>query len=75
MDLATELGIVVREESLSVYDIYTADECFLTGTAAEVIPAVILDERNIGTGKPGPITNRVIDAFRAHVKVSGLVIN
>jgi branched-chain amino acid aminotransferase len=74
MDLATELGIVVREESLSVYDIYTADECFLTGTAAEVIPAVVLDERLIGTGKPGPVTNRVIDAFRAHVKVSGLVI-
>ena len=75
MDLASDLGIVVREESMSVYDIYTADECFLTGTAAEVIPAVVLDERNIGTGKPGPITNRVIDAFRAHVKVSGLVID
>ncbi|MFM7186407.1 MAG: branched-chain-amino-acid transaminase [Armatimonadota bacterium] len=75
IDLATELGYAVREESLSVYDIYTADECFLTGTAAEVIPAVILDERNIGTGKPGPVTNRVIDAFRAHVKVSGYVID
>jgi branched-chain amino acid aminotransferase len=75
MDLATELGFTVREETLSVYDIYTADECFLTGTAAEVIPAVVLDERSIGSGKPGPITNRVIDAFRAHVKVSGLVID
>jgi hypothetical protein len=49
---------------MSRHEIYTADECFLTGTAAEVIAAVKLDHRIIGTGKPGPITQRVIARFR-----------
>ena len=53
------------------YDIWVADECFLTGSGAEVIPAVKLDGRVIGTGKPGPITQRVLAAFRQRVLVDG----
>ena len=70
--LATEvLGIRVIEENLTLFDLYTADECFLTGTAAEIIPAVELDQRLIGTGKPGPVTARLIEAFRAYTKEVG----
>lgn len=70
--LATEqLGIPVIEENLTLFDLYTAEECFLTGTAAEIIPAVMLDERPIGTGKPGPVTLRLIDTFRAYTKEVG----
>jgi branched-chain amino acid aminotransferase len=53
------------------YDIWCADECFLTGSGAEVIPTVKLDGRVIGTGKPGPITQRVLEAFRRRVLVEG----
>jgi branched-chain amino acid aminotransferase len=63
MDLLFSLGIQCREEVMTRHEIYTADECFLTGTAAEVIPAVSLDRRNIGDGKPGPITMRLVEAF------------
>jgi branched-chain amino acid aminotransferase len=62
----------VVEENISLYDIYTAKECFLTGTAAEIIPAVTLDQREIGTGKPGDNTRYLIDAFRAHTKTTGV---
>jgi branched-chain amino acid aminotransferase len=63
IELAEKLGIPVLEKSLTRYDIFTADECFLTGTAAEVIPVVALDRRTIGSGKPGPFTARFLDAF------------
>lgn len=63
-EIANELGIPIREAEISRHDIYTADECFLTGTAAEVIAAVKLDQRVIGAGKPGPVTRRVIERFR-----------
>ena len=63
-DIAAELGLPIQAADLSRYDIYTADECFLTGTAAEVIAAVKYDQRLIGDGKPGPITQRVITRFR-----------
>lgn len=56
MELARELGKPVHETSLTRHDVYTADECFLTGTAAEVVPVVKCDGRLIGTGQPGPIT-------------------
>ncbi len=62
--IAEELGSPVVEESLTRYEIYTADECFLTGTAAEVIPAVELDGRPIGDGKPGPITQQCMKLFK-----------
>ncbi len=53
------------------HDIYTADECFLTGTAAEVIPVVELDGRPIGSGKPGPITHDLRERFHALVRGEG----
>jgi branched-chain amino acid aminotransferase len=63
-EIAAELGIPMQAADLSRHDIYTADECFLTGTAAEVIAAVKYDQRIIGTGTPGPVTERVIQRFR-----------
>lgn len=63
LELADALGVPFQERSLTRYDIFTADECFLTGTAAEVIPVVALDRRVIGTGKPGPFTARFLEAF------------
>lgn len=62
-ELAAEAGIPISEPNLTRYDIFTADECFLTGTAAEVIPAIQLDQRPIGDGKPGPITRRFMERF------------
>jgi branched-chain amino acid aminotransferase len=56
MELARDAGIEVREVPLTKHDVYIADECFLTGTAAEVVPVVKVDSRTIGTGKPGKIT-------------------
>jgi len=56
IELAQEAGIEVMKVSLTKHDVYIADECFLTGTAAEVIPVVKVDSRTIGTGKPGPVT-------------------
>src|SRR5690606_36784866 len=64
MRLAREGGIDVREVTLTRHDYYVADECFLTGTAAEVIAVVSLDGRPIGDGKPGPVTKRQLNAFR-----------
>ncbi len=66
MELAANLGVTVEEQLMTLYDVYTADECFLTGTAAEAIPLVELDERSIGVGKPGPVTIKLIKAFKEH---------
>lgn len=71
MECAEQLGIPVKEENLTLFDLYSADECFLTGTAAEVIPGCILDERPIGTGKPGPLTQKIIEAFRKKAGCEG----
>lgn len=73
-DLCGELGIPIREASLTRYDIYTADEAFLTGTAAETIPMVKLDQREIGDGKPGELSLRLIEAFRNLVRSQGTEI-
>ena len=62
--LAQEAGFQVDERVFTRHDIYIADECFLTGTAAEVIPVVKLDQRVIGTGEPGKVTQKLIAAFR-----------
>ncbi len=62
--LAGEAGIEVREVSLTKHDVYIADECFLTGTAAEVVPVVKVDSRTIGDGTPGPITRDLAQRFR-----------
>lgn len=73
-DLAAELNIPIEQHDLTRYDVWNADEVFLTGTGAEVIPVVKLDGRQIGDGKPGPIFLRVLEAFRRLVLVDGTKI-
>lgn len=73
-DIAQELNVPIREMDMTRYDVWVADECFLTGTGAEVIPATKLDGREIGTGKPGPITQQILAAFRRRVRVEGIKI-
>jgi branched-chain amino acid aminotransferase len=68
MELATKAGITVLQTALTRFDVYGADECFLTGTAAELIPVVKVDGRAIGTGKPGPITKRLHERFHQLVR-------
>jgi branched-chain amino acid aminotransferase len=63
IELAREAKITVEEAALQRYDVYAADECFLTGTGAEVIPVVKCDGRVIGNGKPGPITRQLRERF------------
>ena len=72
--LALEMGLTVTEPIMTLYDVYNADEAFLTGTAAEVIPAVQFDGRTIGDGKPGPLTRRLIAAFREHTRTTGVPV-
>ena len=64
IELARKANYEVREISLTRHDVYIADECFLTGSAAEVIPVVKVDRRKIGTGVPGPVTRDLIERFR-----------
>lgn len=68
LEVAESLGIEAREQNFTRHDIYVADECFLTGSAAEVIPVTELDARVIGSGKAGPITRKILDAYRALVR-------
>jgi len=62
----------VREELLTRHDLFNADECFLTGTAAEIVPVVKIDGRVIGTGKPGPVTKKLQQGFRQLTKTEGV---
>ena len=71
IELAEESGLQVAEPNLTRYDLFNADECFLTGTGAEIIPIVKIDGRTIGDGKPGKITKRLVEKYRALTKVSG----
>lgn len=64
IDLARQSGRAVHEVALTKHDVYIADECFLTGSAAEVVPVVKVDSRSIGDGKPGSITRSLIESFR-----------
>lgn len=64
LDLCGQLGIPAAEQILTLHDMYGADEAFLTGTGAELGPVVELDGRKIGTGRPGPVTLRILAAFR-----------
>ncbi len=73
-DIAAELGIKISEPDLTRHDLYIADEAFLTGTAAEVIPMVKVDGRPIGTGEPGGITTRMIARFRELTRETGTPI-
>ncbi len=71
IDVAKDLGITLREANLTRYDLWCADECFLTGSGAEVIPVVKLDGRTIGPGIPGPVTRKVLSEFKKRVLVEG----
>jgi branched-chain amino acid aminotransferase len=73
-DIAAELDIKISEPDLTRHDLYIADEAFLTGTAAEVIPMIKVDGRTIGDGKPGPITQRTIARFRELTRSTGTSI-
>ncbi len=64
IEIAKKLGIQVHEKDMTLFDVYTAEEAFMTGTAAEVIPIVEIDSRKIGDGKPGEITKRLMAEFR-----------
>jgi branched-chain amino acid aminotransferase len=63
LEIAADLKIPVEEVPLVRHDIFIADECFLTGSAAEIIPVVKLDSRTIGTGQPGPLTKKLTQRF------------
>lgn len=69
--LAEKMGVCTLEEVFTRYDVFTADECFLTGTAAEVIPVVKVDGRVIDDGTPGDMTKSLASAFSQHVRSVG----
>ncbi len=71
MALARETGLAVSEPDLTRYDLFNADECFLTGTGAEIIAVVKIDGRVIGRGRPGPVTEGLIGQYRALTQASG----
>jgi branched-chain amino acid aminotransferase len=71
MGLAREAGIPVSEPNLTRYDLFIADECFLTGTGAELIPVTKIDGRVIGNGKPGPVTRSLVQSYHALTQASG----
>ena len=75
MRLAAFMGLEVEEGFYTLYDVYTADEAFLTGTAAEVGPIVEVDKRKIGAGAPGPVTREIISRFHEYAQNSGTPVN
>jgi branched-chain amino acid aminotransferase len=75
MELLAQDGNPVTEVNMTRHDIFVADECFLTGTAAEVIAAVQLDRRIIGDGKPGPVTRKLVERFKALVNSTGTPVS
>lgn len=72
IELAKKDGIIVEEEMMRPEDLYAADECFLTGTAAEIVPVTKIDGNVIGDGRPGKITLTLLKAFRGLTKVDGV---
>jgi branched-chain amino acid aminotransferase len=75
MRLAAFIGLEVEEGFYTLYDVYTADEAFLTGTAAEVGPVVEVDKRVIGAGVPGPVTKEITSRFHEYAQNSGAPVN
>ena len=74
LELASKLGLPASEANLTRYDVMTADECFLTGSAAEIVPVASLDGRTIGTGKPGAVTLQLTTEFRKLTRSEGTPI-
>lgn len=72
IDIARRNRIEVNEENLTRHDLYNADEVFLTGTAAEIIPVVKIDSRSVGNGRPGRITAKLLREFRRLTKTDGV---
>jgi branched-chain amino acid aminotransferase len=75
LELAQQLLVPYEERVFTMTAVYGADEVFLTGTGAEVVPVVRVDDRTIGDGKPGPVTRRLIAAFRELVNSTGTPID
>ena len=71
MELAQQAGMKVSEPNLTRYDLFNADECFLTGTGAEIMPVIKIDGRIIGTGKPGKLTRKLVQDYHALTQRSG----
>jgi branched-chain amino acid aminotransferase len=71
LELARQNGLAVSEPNLTRYDLFNADECFLTGTGAEIIAVVKIDGRVIGRGQPGPVTGKLVAQYRQLTQVSG----
>jgi branched-chain amino acid aminotransferase len=71
MALARQAGLKVSEPNLTRYDLFCADECFLTGTGAEIMPVIKIDNRAIGTGKPGIVTRQLVKEYHALTETSG----
>jgi branched-chain amino acid aminotransferase len=74
LELAPGLGLETKEQFFTLYDVWAADEAFITGSAAEVAPVVEVDGRSIGDGKPGPTTKKIMKAFRDLVMSAGTPI-
>lgn len=74
MEIGESMGLKIKEELFTRYDLYNADECFLTGTAAEVIPVVEIDGRVIAEGKPGQYTQKIVKEFRDYVNSHGVPV-
>ena len=72
MDIGKKIGIEVREDVLTRHNLFTADECFLTGTAAEIIPVVSIEKRVVGSGKPGKMTLKFMKEFKELTKKDGV---
>ncbi|MEG0580219.1 MAG: aminotransferase class IV, partial [Niameybacter sp.] len=71
IELAKKLGYAVEEKEFTLFNVYSADECFLTGTAAEAIPVTSVDERVIGSGVAGKVTKEILAAFKAYANENG----
>lgn len=71
IEIGGNLGFQIKEINLTRYDLYTSDECFLSGTAAELIPVTSIDKRKIGTGKPGPVIDKIRKGFKLLTKSEG----
>lgn len=75
IELAADENITVHETLFPITEVYGADECFLTGTAAELVPVVQVDGRTVGDGKPGPVTKRLLNRFRDLTRSEGTPIH
>lgn len=74
LELASEQNMTVKEIPLTRYDLYTAQECFVTGSAAEIVPVVSIDRRPIGEGRVGAVTEKLMKLFKEYVRTQGALI-